>query len=304
MSCGKIILTNCYQNVKKEETSMSTFSDDDLSTYVFRTWDMYRRLSMSQAPFYKEDADISSFNQFVTVQLYSGLISTSEGIFALLLEKCYWEAEILLRTVFEGTVKYLYMMSCDLKEDSEIVKEFYLYMPEMQKIDQHKKAQEALEIFRLFTDRKHPFDRLLLSDDELDNLEQKYPRKRRREIEQRWGFGTLLKVLIEMDEKYKILAGFYYAYFQSSHVTHFDGDAVKSRYEAIKTNVEEEDFTYNYAYALRILCNVLTLGLIRASEYISKYKIDVEQYADVMNAVTELNYELDLVSHNLVEDHY
>jgi hypothetical protein len=48
----------------------------------------------------------------------------------------------------------------------------------------------------------------------------------------------------------------------------------------------------------------LTLGLIRVSEYIAKYKIDVEQYADVMNAVTELNYELDLVNYNLIKDRY
>lgn len=166
---------------------------DFLNIYPAKALHLLRELTFSLTPFYKPDVKISELNQFVTIQLFTNLYSTSECILILIKKYGIWEADILLRTLVEGSIKYIFLMSGELEGNSDIIKEYYFSIPEMQKISEHKKAKKALELFRLYSDQKHPFEVSFLSEKELKALEAKYPNKARREIEQRWGFGNLLK---------------------------------------------------------------------------------------------------------------
>ena len=72
-------------------------ADEYLKSFLFKISPLYR----------KEHGD----NQDVTVPLFTTLHSTSESILILLLNQSIFDADVLLRTVMEGTIKYCYLMT-------------------------------------------------------------------------------------------------------------------------------------------------------------------------------------------------
>lgn len=277
---------------------------EDISIYTYEVMQLLRKLIFSLAPFYKIEAKVSELNQHVTVPLFTSLYSTSESILILVHEKGIWEADILLRTLIEGTIKYIFLMAGDAKENEEIIKEYYYTIPEIKKISQHKKAKQALELLKLYSDEKHPFEVSILTEEELKLLEEKYPQKLRKEIEQKWGFGSLLKSLIDRDKKYKNLVGLYYTYAFSSHLIHFDGDCVKMRQDTLMKYVYEKDDALDLAHAIRIISNILSLGIIRTSEYISHYGIEIKNLADNIKDIEGFLYELENKNRDLIRGNF
>jgi len=264
---------------------------------------LLRELMVSLAPYYKEKANISKFNQFVTIQLFSSLYATSESVLLLVREYSLFEADILLRTVIEGSVKYIYLMTGNLETDSEIIKEYYNIIPEMQKISEHRKAIEAVDLFKLYSNKKHPFEASILPEEEFNSLQEKYPNKIRKSLEQKWGFGTLLKEIINYNKEYESLVGLYYAYNLSSHLIHQDGECVKMRYVGMRKNAIENNYEFDQAHAVRIISNILSMGVIRASEYILKYEINNVKYIKKIKDIMKFMNELENINQELVDSH-
>lgn len=158
MTGGYIVEENNYLN--------------DISIYTYKAMQLLRKLIFSLVPFYTTEVKVSELNQYVTIPLFTNLYSTSESILILVQEKGIWEADTLLRTLIEGTIKYIFLMSGDVKENDAIIKKYYYTIPEIKKISEHKKAKDALELFKLHSDEKHLFEVSLLSEEELKLLEE------------------------------------------------------------------------------------------------------------------------------------
>ncbi|RII32952.1 hypothetical protein D2A34_19135 [Clostridium chromiireducens] len=275
-----------------------------LFTHSDKAMHLLRKLMMSLTPYYKKEANISEYNQFVSIQLFTNLYATSESILFLVREYRVFDADILLRSVIEGSVKYIYLMNGDLETDSEIIKEYYDLIPEMQKLSEHRKAVEALELFKLYSVQKHPFETSILTEEEINLLQEKYPNKIRKSLEQKWGFGTLLKEIVKYDKKYESLFGLYYAYSLSSHFMHQDGEGIKMIYEGMRENAIKSNYELDKGHAVRIISNVLSLSVIRASEYLSKYNINDVKYIEKIKDILEFIDELEDVNHELVDKEF
>lgn len=264
-----------------------------------RALELHRNLSISIAPFYKKDADINEFNQILLTELFTQLYSTAESILILTSYGVIWESDILLRTLFEGTMKYIFMMQEHLEEKSDLIEEYYIIVPEMQKIQDHAKAAEAIKIFKENGIDKHSFQVSLLENEELVKLKEAYSKNRIRELNQKWSYKNILRNLIEKDNKYDILATTLYTYSLSSHLIHYDGECLKQRAGALINNVVNNDEMLDTAHLLRIISNVVSLGTLRVSEYIKVYNLDVEQYDKkfednfiFLNEIEEINNKI------------
>lgn len=64
--------------------------------------------------------------------------------------------------------------------------------------------------------------------------------------------------------------------------------------------VSDKDYSLDLAHAIRIISNVLSIGLIRISEYISKYGMEVEKFSEKIEAVTLFLNELENKNQDLV----
>lgn len=272
--------------------------------FSHRALELYRNLAFGIAPFYKKEANINEFNQKVLTELFTQLYSTGESILMLTSLGAIWEADILLRTLFEGTLKYIYMMQDCLDKKSELIEEYYNIMPEMQKISDHEKAVEAINTLKLVGVDKHPFQVGILSEEELGNLKERYPKNRIKELSQKWSYKNILRNLIIKDNKYKLLSASLYTYSLSSHLIHYDGKCLKQRSEALLTNAIGNDESLDFGHLLRIISNVVSLGTTRVSEYMKIYSLDVKEHEKNLNDNFAFLNEIEEIINKIVEGRY
>lgn len=287
-----------------KDLMMSDKNTDAPLVFSSRALELYRKLTIGIAPFYKKEANINEYNQLVLTELFTQLYSTGESILMLTGYDAIWEADILLRSLFEGTIKYIFMMQGCLKEKNNLIEEYYSIVPEMQKIGDHEKAVEAINIFKSKGIEKHPFQLSLLKDEELKKLKEKYPKSRIRELSQEWSYKNILKNLIEKDNKYEVLATTLYTYSFSSHLIHYDGECLKQRSGTLINNVVRNDESLDLAHLLRIISNVVSLGTLRVSEYVKVYNLDVKQYEENFNDNFAFLNEIETIINNNIDGKY
>lgn len=78
--------------------------------YSFEVNEMCRNLFFDISPLYKEEAFINKYNQIVLGQLFTQLYKTGENILLLTSSGNAFEADILVRILSEGTIKYVFLM--------------------------------------------------------------------------------------------------------------------------------------------------------------------------------------------------
>lgn len=150
---------------------------EEVEKHIVKADNFLKSLIYMLAPLYKAG---HGENQDVTVPLFTSLHSTSESILILLLHQSIFDADVLLRTVMEGTIKYCYLMTGTDDEKIEKYNEYKVKLTDIDKISDHKKAVEAIAILREFSKNSiTPFECSVLSDKELIDLLKQYPKKER-----------------------------------------------------------------------------------------------------------------------------
>lgn len=141
---------------------------EEVGKYIVQADEYLKSFFFKMSPLYrKEHGD----NQDVTVPLFTTLHSTSESILILLLNQSIFDADVLLRTVMEGTIKYCYLMTGTDDEKKEKYIEYKIKLADIAKISDHKKAIEAVDILREFSENStKPFECDILSDEKLSEL--------------------------------------------------------------------------------------------------------------------------------------
>ena len=164
-----------------------------MGPYIVKADQLTKEMFFALAPLYREEYGRW---QDVTVSLFSSLHSTSENIFILLLENAVFEADILLRTLMEGTAKFCYLIKGTEEEREEKYIEYKIKLGEIDRLTDHQRALEAIAILEQYsTNNTLPFRSQVLSEEEASELQQKYPAKIRNEIKQRWNYQNLLRAL-------------------------------------------------------------------------------------------------------------
>ena len=73
---------------------------EEVGKYIIQADEYLKSLLFKISPLYRKE---HGYNQDVTVPLFTTLHSTSESILILLLNQSIFDADVLLRTVMEGT---------------------------------------------------------------------------------------------------------------------------------------------------------------------------------------------------------
>lgn len=251
-------------------------------------FDLHRKLHFEITPLKRPETGLNELNEFVLVQLLSALFSTGESILILMTHAATVEANALLRSVFEGSMKYVYMMKDNLYEESQLVHEYYVEMPEIQKIKEHELAVESKIVFDEWGIENHPFEVSILNPSELDALENKYSRNYRSNLSKKWSYKRILEKIIEQDSNYQGMLPTLYEYDLSSHLMHYDGHCLKSRIE----DVMATEFSLQHAYGLKIISNVLQLQVIRTSEYLRVHQWDKPSVIEIIKEIFDFVNEL------------
>lgn len=141
---------------------------------------------------------------------------SSESVFLLVSNCKLWDAEAVLRAVVEGTFKTVYLCVGSKEDIKAKFKEFGNDLPEINRIKRHTRLHEFLtHAPDADSDRWKPFRDLLLSDEEFQMLTTAYPKAKRRNLEQRWSFHSIINSLSQVEPEVKWLGVFKHLFFHT-----------------------------------------------------------------------------------------
>lgn len=257
-------------------------------------------LFLSLAPLYQEN---HGREQEVTVPLFTLLHSTSSNILNLVIERmALHDADVLLRTVMEGTVKYCYLLNGTPEERYRKYNEYRFMLYDLEQIADHNKAIETLEIFREFDIQNStlPFEANILPDEQRNIIHSKYSKKAKDELKRRWTYQAMLRSLAESRNEYKAQLGTLSTYASTSHYAHFDWSGLSSRLAQLHAVAKEETANYDIAHCYRIVSNILSFELIRALEYIQVYGLKSRESLQIIEEVFNETSKLDALANELL----
>lgn len=251
----------------------------------------------SLSPLYKEDF---ASGQDVTVPLFTVLHSYSESVLVLLQNGGLFEADIILRCTMEGTIRYCYLMTGTEDERKEKYTEYRVIMPELDRLNDHRKAQEAITILKQFTSNNtKPFESMLLSDEEFDKIKNQYTRSFKDTIKKKWTYQSLLKALASNHTEYEAQLGSLSTYALTSHYCHLDYTGLNDLKMQFAASVHDNNIIIDYAHALRIIANILSFYVFRVLEYMrcnDYYPENIKQLClEIIQYEQELNSELNAI---------
>lgn len=134
-----------------------------------------------------------------------------------------WDAEVLVRSVAEGTLKFCYL----LQHRNSFEVRHKEYSHDLWRISLLKDHQKAELFLSALSDPDAPEwkpvrDRLLTQDQRFE-ITRDYPKAQRRALDSRWGFTGLIGELSRSgDNPFRSFAGFAHGYSLASHIHHAD----------------------------------------------------------------------------------
>lgn len=238
---------------------------EEISDFFIKADHLLKTMFFTLSPIYK---DKFGSEQDVTVPLFTTLHSTSESILILLSNQAIFDADVLLRTVMEGTIKYCYLMTGSQKERHDKYIEYKYKLTEIDRLLDHFKALETINILMKHSDNSvEPFKLSVLAENEVEQLQKIYPAKIRNEIKSRWSYQSLLRNLADHHPEYEAQLGSFSTYSLTSHFCHFDWTGVSSRQAQIADAPCEESVVFDVGHAIRIVANLLSFETFRVTEY-------------------------------------
>lgn len=189
---------------------------------------------------------------------------TNESICMLIGNRKIWDADILCRTVLEGTIKMLYMTKGTKQEQIDKFNEFWNLQPQFEKFKKSKKALELLTVIDKIEDEKFKFIKdMIVTEEEMKKFEKSYPKNIRKQLDMRWSFNNMIQCLSkEHPDKLEPIIGLTYSYNLSSNLVHMDAMGINIVRERVSRG-ELRSKLADLAHASRIISDILSLSMIR-----------------------------------------
>ncbi len=243
-------------------------------------------------PFF-QTLDNNSIPIFVLGSLSTSCHLTTDSAILLIQNNSFWDAEILIRSVLEGTCKFLYLCSGTPDERQLKAKEYWEFLPDIAQIRRQARIQTFLDLVdNPLAEQWRPFQEILLPDDEIESLRKTYPRKIRQRLAQRWSLIPLIESLTTSETPgYKYLAGLMYSYGISSHLIHQDGDSIGLRWDRQQRDPVRKA-AVELAHGARELGDLLTMALLRVNAAYRSADIDPSPIFEYQNTFSLLLDEI------------
>ncbi|MDS1135978.1 DUF5677 domain-containing protein [Nitratireductor indicus] len=195
--------------------------------------------------------------------LLSASARSSESALLLVAYVQLWDAEILVRSVTEGSLKFCYLLQG--RENFEERHRQYAHdLFQIGLFKDHKKAADLLAVVPNPDDRIwKPIRDRLLSDTELTSIGDAFGSSQRRSLETKWGFTGLIGELARSgDQLTKGFTGFAHGYSMASHIHHADSIGTSLAIERDLRSTERRDKVL-LAHSARLISDILSCFHLR-----------------------------------------
>ncbi len=147
--------------------------EDDLEVWAGNCRAALNDCSTLFQPFFQQQSDEHRESDQVLGQLAMSCTLTSFSALVLIDLRSVWDADMLVRSVVEGTCKLAFMCTRDEEERKNRVNEYWHDWREISRINRHNRAQEILSVGHVSADQRRPLQDLLLPEEQLAALKAK-----------------------------------------------------------------------------------------------------------------------------------
>lgn len=189
------------------------------------------------------------------------------AILTLMREGALWDAEMLMRTVLETTVKQAYICSGTSEQRAVSLDEYCNALPELNALSQSVKAKKSLKATAgSDVGTESLIEALILPDEREAEIRERWPRKTRATISSKWSFTQMLSSIEQQSTAmpgFKALGGLITNYGISSHLLHGDESGIgiiKDR----RRREEEERALMDLAHCYNLLDGIVVCTMVSA----------------------------------------
>lgn len=188
---------------------------------------------------------------------------SGEGALLLTAYVQLWEAEILVRSVLEASLKFVYLLQAPASFEVRH-REYRHDLFRIGLLKDHAKVVDLLAAVPNPDDREwRPMRELLLSDEEREAYSTAFPKPERSALDSRWGFTGMIRELVRSrDPLFRDFAGLASHYAMASHIIHADHIGTSTPSHTDRRPPEERDALLK-AHGVRLMSDVMTSLQIR-----------------------------------------
>lgn len=223
--------------------------------------------------------------------IVSFILERIETVIELSRDLKLWDAEIILRSVMETFVKLMYITTAPEEERPLRLDEFWNGLSEINSIKMSEQAKRNLKIFENSKPHQIAWLPLVLSEEREIALREKWPRKKRLEVEKRWSFTEITNYISSEYEgaPWGNLTAMGYGYRMSSHVTHGDETGISIIEERNSRSDEDRDKAYR-GHFLRLFsdCLAFTINTAIMTMLFFKLEKDIVAFIEIMRQIDSI----------------
>ncbi|MBN3804977.1 hypothetical protein GXB81_18245 [Paraburkholderia sp. Ac-20336] len=235
--------------------------------------------------------------RFVAAQLFIDCHLSSESSLLLIQSGKEWDADLISRSVMEGSVKLAYMLYGSSSEIESKVGEYWHVLPLFFAIRHAEHARQFLDaVPDADAPEWHSFKELLVEPEEVSLIRESYSKRARQEIEERWSFAGICRFFARTEEPgLRHFVHLAHGYSMSSHLIHKDADSIGMIWER-STRDEARQTAASLGHSARVISDACAfarlrlLSLLRACGEPKKVLSDIDvKYADLTEKLTSAN---------------
>lgn len=257
-------------------------------------------------PFLDNDfTGIDPYVRFVSSQLFINCHLTSESVLILIGEMKTWDADVLARSVLEGTLKYVYMLLGNAKRMREKAKEYWEILPSFAAIKRSERIKRFLkDVHDPDNLEWQALRELVLKDTDVEEVRNSRNRTERREIEERWSFSGISKEFITSgDEGLRLLSHSAHNYGMSSHLLHKDGDGIGMVLDRYRRTADRQTVA-ELGHSARVVSDVCTFAQLRLLHLLKLCNKNIDLIQSIEKHYNLLFQELDQANQHFTQVEY
>lgn len=243
-------------------------------------------------PFFQHETKLDRRLEYTLFRLSTSCFQTSDSTVLLVSQQRLWDADILARSVLEGTYKFAFLCSTDEQEREQRLVEYLEKIPEAGRIKRHDRATRLLGLHPEMDEyeKRHLTD-LCVDDSELTSLRDRNPRKSRKLLDDKWSFIPIAEQLAKEMPGFEVVVGTIFSFGMTSHLVHKDGDALFLEWDREKRDDDRRQ-ALELAHGARLLSDMIDLQIFRAFSSHRLKQIDRATIQDFEERHASLRSEL------------
>ena len=257
-------------------------------------------------PLLSNDHDeMDNMVSFVSNQLYLSCQTSTESSLMLLQQGQEWDAEIINRTIIDGTVKYLFMFQGTDEEVIKKVKEYWEILPSYSSIKRSDKINSILNVIDSeILHNSQAINDLRKTKHEKETIHKETNQKHRRSLEGKWAFSNIIDDFNKSnDEDLLPLIQLSHSFGMGSHFIHKDGCGVAMMWERSIRNRERQELV-KVAHVARLISDLCSLAEIRTMALHKRCNKPYEFSKQIRESYSSLFFEFKVASDKLNQVEY